>query len=183
MGLLILGVALWWSAHIFKRTVPGLRDRMGDSGKLGVVVVLLASIVLMVIGYRGAEGAFFWGRTPAMGHLNNLLMLFAFYFMSPGPKKGALFYRMRHPMLTGFLIFTIAHLLVNGDVPSFILFGGLGLWSVVAMLLINLAEPEWTPPAKGPIAKDIMFLAISFVPLAVVGWVHQYLGPWPFAGG
>ena len=92
------------------------------------------------------------------------------------PKKGALFYRMRHPMLTGFLLWTIAHLLVNGDVPSFVLFGGLGLWAVAEMIVINRAEPDWTPPAKGSIAKDGMFLVASLVLLAVIGWVHTWLG-------
>lgn len=176
MTMLILGVALWWGAHFFKRIAPGARANLGDRGKGIVAVVLLASIVLMIFGYRSSEGAFFWGRHPATVGLNNLLMVAALYLTSPGPSKGALFYRMRHPMLTGFALWAVAHLLVNGDVPSFILFGGLLIWALLEMIVINRAEPEWTPPAKGAIKKDVIFLAASVVLLLVIGWVHTWLG-------
>lgn len=176
MLLLILGVALWWAAHLFKRAAPGIREPMGDKGKGVVAAALAVSVLLMIFGYQMAEGAFFWGRHPATVGINNLMMVAALYFTSPGPKKGALFYRMRHPMLTGFLIWTLAHLLVNGDVPSFVLFGGLGLWAVVEMVVINRAEPNWTSPAKGPIRKDLIFLAASVVLLFVIGYIHTWLG-------
>lgn len=180
MLLLILGVALWWAAHLFKRLAPDARATMGDKSKGIVALVLAVSIVLMIFGYRMAEGTVFWGRSPAMTGINNLLMVFALYFSSPGPKKGALFYRMRHPMLTGFLLWAVAHLLVNGDTESFVLFGGLGLWAIVSMIVINRAEPGWTPPAKGSIAKDGIFLVASLVLLVVIGYIHGLIGPAPF---
>lgn len=176
MLLLILGVALWWGAHLFKRVAPGIRTPMGDKGKGIVAVALLVSIALMIFGYRTADGAFFWGRHPATVGINNLIMIFAIYFLSPGPKKGALFYKLRHPMLTGFALWAGAHLLVNGDVASFVLFGGLFVWALVEMVVINRAQPEWTPPAKGPIKKDAIFLAASVVLLVVIGYVHGLLG-------
>jgi uncharacterized membrane protein len=176
MLLLIVGVLIWAVAHWFKRLAPNVRAGMGDKGKGLVALALLVSVVLMVIGYRSAEGAVFWGRHPATVGVNNLLMIAALYLTSPGPKKGALFYRMRHPMLTGFVLWALAHLLVNGDVPSFILFGGLGAWAIASMVIINRAEPSWTPPAKGSIGKDAMFLAISVVLLGAIGWLHSALG-------
>ncbi|MGR3323113.1 MAG: NnrU family protein [Pseudooceanicola sp.] len=176
MTLLVLGVLLWALAHFFKRLAPAARARMGDPAKGGVALALVAAVLMMIFGYRMAEGAFFWGRHPATVGINNLLMVAALYFTSPGPKKGAIFYRMRHPMLTGFLLWTVAHLLVNGDVPSFVLFGGLAVWAVAEMVVINRAEPEWTPPPKGSIGKDAMFLAISVLLLLVIGWVHTWLG-------
>ncbi|WGW03917.1 NnrU family protein [Tropicibacter oceani] len=176
MLLLILGVALWWAAHLFKRVAPERRAAMGDKGKGIIAAALGVSILLMIFGYRMADGAFFWGRHPATAGINNLLMIAALYFTSPGPSKGALFYKMRHPMLTGFAIWAGAHLLVNGDIPSFILFGGLGIWAIVEMQVINRAEPNWTPPAKGPIKKDIIFVGASVVLLVVIGYIHTWLG-------
>jgi hypothetical protein len=79
-------------------------------------------------------------------------------------------------MLTGFLLWTIAHLLVNGDVPSFVLFGGLGIWAIAEMIVINRTEPGWTPPARGSFGKDAMFAAIALLLLLVIGWVHTWLG-------
>lgn len=176
MTLLVLGVLLWALAHFYKRIAPAQRAALGDKGKGIVALAIVLSVVLMVLGYRAAEGAFFWGRHPATVGINNLMMVAALYFTSPGPSKGALFYRMRHPMLTGFLLWALGHLLVNGDVPSFVLFGGLGLWAVLEMIVINRAAPEWTPPAKGSIGKDAMFAGISVLLLLVIGWVHTWLG-------
>jgi uncharacterized membrane protein len=176
MLLLVLGVFLWAAAHFFKRFAPERRARMGDPAKGMVAGVLAIAVLLMIFGYRMAEGAVYWGRHPATVGINNLLMIAALYFTSPGPKKGALFYRMRHPMLTGFLLWCVAHLLVNGDVPSFVLWGGLGIWAVAEMVVINRAEPDWTPPAKGAITKDAMFLVASLVLLGVIGFIHTWLG-------
>lgn len=183
MTLLVLGILLWWGAHLFKRVAPGIREPMGDKGKGLVAVVLVLSIVLMVLGYRSAESYELALYPPFFQHINNLFMLFALYFTSPGPSKGAIFYKMRHPMLTGFGLWAIAHLLVNWDPASFVLFGGLWAWSIVEKIVINKAEPNWTPNPKGSIKKDAIFLVASVVLLGVIGYVHGLLGPSPFPGG
>lgn len=176
MVLLILGVLVWTGAHFFKRLAPARRAEMGDKGKGLVAAAIGVSILLMIFGYRMADGAFFWGRHPATVGINNLLMVVAVYMMSPAPKKGRLLAGMRHPMLTGFALWCVGHLLVNGDVPSFILFGGLLAWALAEMAVINRAEPEWTAPAPGPISKDAIFLAASVVLVVVIGYVHGLLG-------
>ncbi|KUF12655.1 NnrU family protein [Pseudoponticoccus marisrubri] len=176
MLILILGVLLWAGAHFFKRFAPAQRAQMGDKGKGLIAAAIGVSILLMIIGYRMADGAFFWGRHPATVGINNLAILIAIYLMSPAAKKGKLLAGMRHPMLTGFALWAGAHLLVNGDVPSFILFGGLLAWALAEIVIINRAEPDWTPREPGPIAKDAMFLAASVVLLLAIGWVHGLLG-------
>jgi uncharacterized membrane protein len=177
MLLLILGVALWAGAHFFKRLAPEARAGLGDAGKGYVAGAIGLSILLMIFGYRMAEtGTIYWERHPATVGINNLLILVAIYLMSPAPKLGKLLNGMRHPMLTGFALWAAAHLLVNGDLPSFILFGGLAAWAVASMVVINRAEPEWTPPAPGTLAKDGMFLGASVVLLLAIGWVHGLLG-------
>ena len=180
MTLLILGLALWVAAHFFKRAMPGQRAALGSRGKGLIALAIGVSVVLMIFGYRMWDGTFFWGRSPATTGINNLMMLAALYFVSPGPSKGAIFYRMRHPMLTGFALWAASHLLVNGDTPSFVLFGGLLVWALAEMIVINRAEPNWTPPAKGSIAKDAMFLVAALILMAVIGLLHSWLGYPPF---
>ena len=140
MTLLILGVALWVAAHFWKRIAPAHRASFGDKGKGIVAVATVVSVVLMVIGYRAAEGTVYWGRTGAMTGVNNLLMVVAFYLYAASGKGTKVTRFVRHPQLTGFTIWAGAHLLVNGDTPSFILFGGLGLWAIVEMIVINRAQ-------------------------------------------
>ena len=182
MILLVLGVGLWAAAHLFKRAAPQLRGKMGNAGKGAVTLALVGAVVLMIFGYRMSPQIDLWYPESFLRHINNLLVLVALFLMSPAPRKGRLFNKMRHPQLTGFGLWAVAHLLVNGDLASVILFGGLLAWAVVTVILINRAEPEWTPTQTGTWAKDGMFLIASLVLLAAIAWVHGWLG-YPVFGG
>lgn len=187
MTLLILGVALWWAAHFFKRWAPGPRARMGDAGKGAVALALVLSVVLMVLGYRGSGGAMFWLPSSALVGINNLLMLVAVYLFAvagPGPGKPRVWLgtKMRHPQLTGFSVWAVAHLLVNPDVPSFILFGGLLAWALAEIAVINRAQPEWQPPAWGGARKEAVYVVLTVVVTVVIMLIHNWLGvqPWGY---
>ena len=52
MLLLILGLALWVLAHIFKRIAPDRRAALGDPGKELFAAGIGIGVVLMVVGYR-----------------------------------------------------------------------------------------------------------------------------------
>lgn len=176
MVLLCLGVLLWIAAHLFKRLAPAAREGLGAKGKGLVALVILVSLGMMILGYRSADGAVFWGSSPATRGINNLLVLVGLFMTTPAPKRGRLLAGVRHPMLIGVLLWAVAHLLVNGDVPSFVLFGGLALWTLLEMAVINRAEPEWSPRAPGSYAKDAMFLVASLVVMAIIGGIHMWFG-------
>ncbi|AKO97899.1 putative membrane protein [Marinovum algicola DG 898] len=182
MFLLVLGLALWALAHFFKRLLPARRAAMGDKGKGAVALALVVSVVLMVLGYRAAPFVDVWYPPEWARHLNNLMVLIALFMMSPAPKKGRLLSGMRHPMLMGFGLWALAHLLVNGDVASIVLFGGLLIWATAEILVINRAEPRWVAPAPGSYGKDAMFFLASIVLLGVIGYIHGLIGPSPFPG-
>ena len=175
MLILILGVALWWAAHLYKRVAPASRAGMGEAGKGMVTGLLVLSIILMVIGYRGAEGAFFWGPNPALVGINNLLMLGSVYLFAAAGMKTALARKMRHPMLWGAVLWAVGHLLVNGDTPSFVLFGGIAVWALLSMVLINRAGP-WVMPAAKPAKFEAMALAGSLLVYGGIVGVHYALG-------
>ncbi len=178
--LLILGVALWWAAHLFKRVMPEQRAAMGNAGKGAVALALVVAILLMIFGYRMTDFIYVWAPPSFLIHVNNLLVLIAFYMASPAGQKGRLLNGMRHPMLAGFKLWAFAHLLVNGDLASIVLFGGLLAWAVVEVIVINKSEPDWTPGEPGTYGMDAMFFVGSIVLLGIVGYVHGLVGPSPF---
>lgn len=186
MTLLILGLVLWTVAHVFKRVAPGpraaLQDRMGDASKGIFAIVLLLSVVLMVIGYRGADSAFYWGRSPATTGVNNLLMLIAVALYGVGNSKSRLRERMRHPMLWGTVIWAGSHILVNGDSASLILFGWIAVWALAEMALINRAVSDYSPWKGGSVAGDVRLVVISVVVYAIISGIHTWLGYYPFGG-
>lgn len=181
MILLILGVGLWAGAHVFKRLAPAQRAKLGDKGKGLVAVLTILAIVLMVIGYRGADFVPIWEPPTFLRHVNNLLMVLAFYVYGVGATKGLLSARIHHPQLAGFKIWAIAHLLVNGDLASVILFGGLLIWAFVQTALIDRAVP-WVRPETVSIKGDFTALVIGLVLMSIVAAIHIWLGVNPFGG-
>lgn len=178
--LLALGVALWAGAHFFKRLAPDARAAMGDQGKGVVAVAIVASIVLMAIGYRGADFVPIWSPPSFLTHVNNTLMVFAFWLFGAGKAGVWPAQKIRHPQLTAVKTFALAHLLVNGDLASILLFGALLGWAVVSVVLINKAEPDWTPPEVAPKKKLVTNVIITVVVFFVVTGIHAWLGVWPF---
>lgn len=182
MTLLILGLILWTLAHYFKRLAPDLRARLGDPGKGAVAVAIVISLVAMIYGYSRAPFINVWYPPSFMVHINNLLMLVAFFVYGMSATTGRLRGKMRHPQLTAVKIWAFAHLLVNGDLASIILFGGMLAWAVGSVILINRAEPDWQRPEPGPAKKDILLVVITLVLFTVVAAIHYWLGVSPFPG-
>lgn len=173
---LVFGLVLWSAAHTFKRWAPGARAAMGDAGRGAVALGALAAVVLMVIGYKQADGAFFWGRSPALTGLNNLLVLIAVYLLAAAGLRTALARRMRHPMLAAVKAWALAHLLVNGDVPSFVLFGGLLAWAAAEVIVINRTAPDWTPPPAAPAGREAFAVISAVAVFAAIAAVHAWAG-------
>lgn len=183
MLYLTLGVILWIAAHFFKRLLPDMRAKLGNPGKGIVAVAVVAALVLMVVGYRGAEFVSVWYPPSWMIHINNLMMLAAFWTYGSSAAKGAKAFpanKIRHPQLTAVIIWSLAHLMVNGDLASVILFGGMLVWAIGSIQLINRAEPNWTAPENAAEKTYIRLGIITLVLFSLVSGLHNFLGVWPF---
>ncbi|MDE0968962.1 MAG: NnrU family protein [Octadecabacter sp.] len=180
MILLILGQALWVGAHVLKRVAIDQRMSFGDNGKKVVVIASLVAIVLMVIGYSATEGTVFWGHNMAGTGVNNLLMIFAFYLFAASGKSTRITCWIRHPQLSAVVVWSVAHLLVNGDTPSFVLFGGMGFWAVLEMVIINrTAGPRGAYHAP-PIKSEVIAVVATLVVFSIAAAIHIWLGYNPF---
>ncbi len=142
MILTVLGLLLWTAAHLFKRLAPGPASGNGDRPRGLVALASLAAIVLMVIGYRGWDGDLLWVREGWMTPVNNAAMLVAVYLFAASGHEDARRSGAQAPAADRRADLGGLALLVNGDVPSLVLFGGLGLWALVSILLINRAGPR-----------------------------------------
>ena len=176
MTLLILGLLLWSGVHLWKRLAPAHRARFDDAGKGIVAAGSVIAIVLMVLGYGRADASVLWGRTQALTSINNFLMLLAFYLFAASGKGTRITRAIRHPQLTAVLVWAAAHLLVTGDVRSLVLFGGLSIWAVTEMVLINRAEGPRGAYHAPPIKSEIIAVVATVVVFAVVAAIHSWLG-------
>jgi uncharacterized membrane protein len=180
MTLIVLGLLIWSAAHVFKRLAPARRAAMGDAAKGLVTAGVVAGVVLMVIGYRGAEQVDLWYPPGFLVHVNNLLMIFAVYLFAASGMKARITRVIRHPQLTAVKTWAVAHLLVNGDLASVVLFGGILAWAVVEVILINRAEPRGPLPDRAPVGREIGTVVAALAVTVAIMLVHNWLGvqPW-----
>jgi uncharacterized membrane protein len=177
MLMLTLGVILWSFAHLFKRLAPTVREGMGDGGKLVVTLALIGSIALMTSGYQSAVGSIWWVRQPSWVLLSNALMLLALYLMVASSLKVRVTRLVRHPQLTAIKAWSVGHLLVNGDVPSFVLFGGLLIWAVITVIVINRQEGKPALPSiDTSLPRELFAVIVTGVLYFGVAQAHAYLG-------
>ena len=52
MSLLVIGIALWALAHLFKRLAPDARAKLGTPGRGIVAVLILFGLAFIILGYR-----------------------------------------------------------------------------------------------------------------------------------
>jgi uncharacterized membrane protein len=180
MAWLVLGVLLWSAAHLLKCVAIPFRqrlvDRLGPNPYQGVFsLVILGSIGLMVLGWRSTAphpiylppASATWGTNVAVfvG-----LVLFAASGVPSNLKRW-----IRHPQLTGVLVFAAGHLLSNGDPRALVLFGGLGVWSIVAMIAINRRDGAWQKPEPVALTAELKPLIAAVVIFAVLFFVHPWI--------
>jgi len=181
MAMLVAGVLLFTLAHLSLSVAPGIKTGLvktlgSEAPFKGLfALVLLGALALMIFGWRSSSTVFVydppaWGRHAAMA----LMLLGAFFFFSARSKSNIKRF-VRHPQLTGVAIWTLAHLLANGDSKSLVLFGGLGLWSVVEMFAISARDGAWTKPEPSPASADIIAIVVGLVAYAVLFFLHPYL--------
>jgi len=186
MTVMILGLGLWWASHLFPVYLPGPRAaaiaRLGEKPYKGLfALVSLGALALIVIGYRQADFVPVWTPPGWTIHLNNLLMVIAVFLMDAGKFNSFARHAIRHPMLTAVKIWAFAHLLVNGDAASVLLFSSILAWAVVAMLGSNARDGAWQRPPKGNRAGLIRHLGFTVVVFAVIVAIHgPLLGVYTF---
>lgn len=80
-----------------------------------------------------------------------------------GDGMGAITAITRHPVLWGFILWSFGHLAPNGDLRSLVLFGGLGLFSVGGLFMVDARAgrrlgQEWERISSGTSALPFMAL-------------------------
>ncbi len=175
-----LGVIVWSVVHAMPALSPATRGSLiaslGANGyKIAFALAILFSVLLMIVGWRSAVADIVY-EPPGFGrHLAMLLVLVAFILFAVSHGKSNLKRIVRHPQLTGMIVWAIGHLLANGDSRSVVLFGVLGLWALVEIVLINRRDRDWTPPAPRPWSAELRPVAIGVVLYVVFIFAHPFL--------
>jgi uncharacterized membrane protein len=182
MLVLILGIVLFLGVHSVRMLAPQWRDAriasMGEGAWKGAYsIASLVGLVLLVWGYAMARLASPVLYTPPawMAHLAILLMAISFVALAVSQfPAGRLKPILKHPMLLAVKVWAFAHLLVNGDLASLLLFGSLLGWAVWNR--ISVKRRGAPIPVAGPVKWDIAAVVAGFVLWALfIAGAHEWL--------
>ena len=138
---------------------------------------MLAAVVLMTVGYQQASTIAWWGRQARWVGVNNVLVYLGFYFIAGSQLLTRVAGMIRHPQLTAVKLWAVAHLLVNGDSASLLLFGGLLVWAVLEVVIIN--KQDGKSPLNKPdpsMSRECAAIGATRVLYGVAACVHGWLG-------
>ncbi len=178
MTLMIVGLALFLGAHLVP-TAPRLRAsllaRAGEQRYKGAFsLVSLAGLALVVVGYRiGERGEQLVAPLAFAGAIAPYAVPVAFVLFAAANLRTHIRRAVRHPMLLGLLIWSLVHLLANGDARGTVLFGAFAAYAIVDLIsaVNRRAVKAFTPTAT----HDAIAIAAG-VALALL--VMRYHGPW-----
>ena len=186
MAMLVTGLVIFLGVHSVRMAAPGWREAriaaIGEGPWKGVYTLLsLAGLVLIVWGYIRVHALApvlyvtpFW-----LVHVTILLMAVSFVFMMVANlKPGRLKPLLKHPFLAAVKLWAFAHLLVNGDLASVLLFGSVLAWAVVNRIAV--ARRPDALPAPGPVANDVIAVVTGLALWLLFIWkAHEWIAGVP----
>jgi len=181
MIMIYAGLLLWIGVHLFPSVAPTAKQRIlarvGGNAYQGLFALLvLAGLLLIIFGWRGTLPTQVYVPPTGMRHPGMLLAALGILLFVASNFPSRIKRIIRHPQLTGVLLWSLAHLSMNGDSRSLTVFGALAAWSIVSMLTINRREGTWVKPAPGMgWGMELVMIVVGLVVAMLIVRFHQYL--------
>lgn len=171
MLLLAVGLTLFLGIHLLPTSTElrnGLIARFGEpTYKVAFAAVSLAGLVLIVLGYHKLQinpgKNVVLGEAPTwLSHVTWLLMLPAMIALVAAYVPSRIHTALKHPMLVAIKIWALAHLLVNWDLASILLFGSFLAYAVIDRISVKKRGALGFLGAKqGGLVGDLVVLAVG----------------------
>jgi len=183
MFMLALGLVLMLGVHVFA-SLRGPRgrlvERIGADPYRGLHSLVAAlGLVLVVWGfsrYRAYDWDQIWAPPPWARYVAAVVMWFAFVSLAsvnktPGKIRGWL----RHPLLASVTLWSLAHLVSNGDAGGMLLFGAFFVWTIYARIALELRGDHGAAPSAAFAKADAIGLVVGTVLWAAMIMLHTTL--------
>jgi uncharacterized membrane protein len=177
MLILLSGLIVFFAMHLVP-AAPGLhatlKARFGTWGWKGIMAVMsIIGFVLIVIGWQ-RTGFIAVYSPPAWGHeVTRFIMLPALILLVAAYVPNNLKRVTRHPMLWGTVLWSVGHLLANGDLRSLLVFGTFLAWALFDMWSCNRRGAQLSTQKRN-IGLDIVVVVIGVVVYFAAAHGHGY---------
>ncbi|OCW55561.1 NnrU family protein [Hoeflea olei] len=183
---LVIGLVLFLGVHSVRIFAPEFRRAQIEARGLNTwkgiySVASIVGFVILVWGFNIArqDPVVFWVAPVWMSHLVALLMVFVMILLVASQvPAGRIKAAVKHPMLLAVKIWALAHLLVNGDLASVVLFGAFLVWAIIDRISEKkrLRAGLTTNPVAGPVKWDIISVVGGLVLyVAFLMFLHEWL--------
>ncbi len=184
MELLVSGLLLWSVIHFIPSIATAFKvsfiERFGDKLYMAIFALLIVlSLVMIVFGWRSITPTHLYELPSIIKPFSLILLVVAFFLFGATKGQTRIKRVIRHPQLASVIVWSIAHLLLNGDSRSVLLFGWLGCWAVLEMVFINKREGEWEKPEIPSWKQEIKTGLVGLAIFAVVILIHPYIAGVP----
>ncbi len=173
MLIMSIGMLLFFGSHLLPLFPVSVtqKQRLGENRYKGVIALpSLIGLVIIIIGYRQANVELVYLPVMYSRDLALHLMPVAFILLGSSHMKTNIKRFIKHPMLTGTLIWAVLHLLSNGEVRAVILFSAFAIYAVVDMLFTNKSAA----PAKSyPFKQDVIVVVAGLIVYGVALYIHH----------
>ncbi len=182
---LILGLLLFFAVHLLP-TSPSLRhglaERFGEPAyKIAFSVLSFVAFALIVFGYHKLQvmpgkNPVLWDPPSWTRHIAFLLMLPAMILLVAAFVPSRIRTAAKHPMLAAIKFWALAHLLVNGDLGSLVLFGSFLAFAVYDRISVKRRPGAGPPPNPPGALNDVLVVAGGLALYAfMMFWGHGAL--------
>ena len=160
----------------------GIAERFGEPAyKIAFSVLSLIGFVLIVMGYHKLQlmpgkNPVLWDPPTWTRHIAFLLMLPAMIFLVAAYVPSKIRTALKHPMLVAIKTWALAHLLVNGDLGSLVLFGSFLAYAVYDRISVKRRAGAGPPPAPAGVLGDVIVVVVGVALFAfMLLWGHGAL--------
>lgn len=163
------GLLVFFGTHFY--TAFRRRDEDGIAGMMGRGPYMTIYSIITVIGFAALVWGYAYlkpwmtlGLPPDwMRHVAMALMLPAMVLIvaAYAPPTGFIKKAVKHPMLTAVKLWAFAHLLVNWDVGSLILFGSFLVFGVIDRIAVKRRGDVGAANAQPNVLGDLIALAVG----------------------
>ena len=180
MKILIIGLFIWCGTHFIPALAIKFRQQLMQSWgekkyKIIFSLLIVLSITIMVVGWRSTEVIILYNPPIWAAHVTGILVITTFILFSAARSETTIKRYIRHPQLAGLILWSIGHLLANGDNRSLLLFAGLGTWAIAEIILISKREGSWVKPPPATFKSEIMMVGKGILLFLVFLFAHPYL--------
>jgi len=182
MTILIVGLLIFIGIHALPWSVEGragLQQKLSANGyKVAFSIISAIGLGLIIWGKSVAPFEPLWQPITALKPLTICLVWMAFVLLPAAHMKTNIKRITPHPMSWAVICWGVAHLLVNGDLASVLLFGSLTLYAMGAIISANTRGAK-TSDAALPLKSDLIVVAAGTTVFIVIAGAHAHLFGYP----